>query len=803
MPRTQNHTSPHAFWLAALSAAVMGIAVIGVWTLLDNRAREHLDSITDSEVRMSEVLIQKDIDRRLTALNRIAQRWTTAAGIPQQIWEADADRYLLDMPGFNSIEWADATLRVRWSVPFSGKYPPLEDVDFSQDASARLAINAARESDQVRLSQPVENPMGDLGILAYAPVARDGQFDGVIIGRLKLKPWLDSVFDGFKSTEYQTRIFLNEQETYQHGDVGTTLDETWTRRSEFEIQGLRWTTVVSPSNELVSAVHSSGTLFILTVSLLSALFGLLVHQLLTSRTRARELHDTASQLATLFQNLPGMAYRVVLGTGVQIEFLSEGCHPLTGYSAAEFSEGHVTFLKLVHPDDRNRVRQTVRDAVDANQIYDLEYRILTKGNQERWLEHRGRAVGSLAEDAFLLEGFISDITDRKLAEMKLTEVRALQREAEETLRREHERLTVIIEHAHMGIVSYRFEQPFLTANRAFCRITGYTVDELKKMTVADLTHPDDRADSARLLAKAKLGEIDQFSQKKRYLRKDGNVINLQVVNAITHDAAGNIDLFIGQAEDLTPRLAAEAEARQHREQLAHVERLNVLGEMASGIAHEINQPLTAISLFSQAGKRLLDGGNFERLPDVFDKLSKHAQRAGAIIERIQAMTRQRESAKEVIDCNALVMEVAQLAEAEAHIRDIDIAVELNAEKLPVAVDSVQIQQVALNLLRNGMEAMRSVDCRHGDTILLKTTRCEDGDVMVEVVDSGSGVSEEAAAKLFQLFSTSKESGMGMGLSISRAIITAHGGQLNYKNNESGGATFSFNLPAATLGKQNG
>ncbi|MCH8059539.1 MAG: histidine kinase, partial [Proteobacteria bacterium] len=215
------------------------------------------------------------------------------------------------------------------------------------------------------------------------------------------------------------------------------------------------------------------------------------------------------------------------------------------------------------------------------------------------------------------------------------------------------------------------------------------------------------------------------------------------------------------------------------------------------IAHEINQPLTAISLFAQAGKRLFGAEKHDRLPEIFDKLSQHAQRAGAVIERMQSMARRQESAKEIVDCNALVEEVAKLAEAEARIRDMTIEVDTESELPPIEVDTVQIQQVALNLLRNGMEAMRSVDCRDGNAVKLQTKLLGDGDIEVAVIDKGCGVSEEVAKILFTPFSTTKESGMGMGLSISRAIITAHGGHLDFHNNDSGGATFFFTLPAAS------
>jgi two-component system sensor kinase FixL len=201
-------------------------------------------------------------------------------------------------------------------------------------------------------------------------------------------------------------------------------------------------------------------------------------------------------------------------------------------------------------------------------------------------------------------------------------------------------------------------------------------------------------------------------------------------------------------------------------------------------------------LFAEAGKRLFRAGNRDRLPEIFNKLSQHAQRAGAVIERMQTMARKQESAKEIVDCNALIEEAAELAEAEARIRDMTIEVVTEIDLPPAVVDTVQIQQVVLNLLRNGMEAMRSVDCRDSNSIRIQTKVCGDGDIEVSVIDTGGGVSEEVAGTLFTPFSTTKESGMGMGLSISRAIIIAHGGHLDFCNNDSGGATFFFTLPAA-------
>ena len=654
-PLSRDTPSRGAIWLALLAGFTTAVGVIAVWYVINDRAREHIDSATNYAISINQLLIRQDIDNRLSALDRLAQRWTAAGGTPRPIWEADAVRYVTDMPGFQSIEWADATLHIRWIVPLSGN-EAAQDLDITQTEQARAAVAAARESGKAILSQPFELAQGGLGIAAYIPVTRESQFDGVVVGVLRLESWLNAVIGRLQSTNYHARILLQDHEVYRLDAGDSSINDAWTERGDFETQGLTWTTLITPTREFVSAVHARSSTLILIVGLLfSVLVAIVVYLALVARFRSLQFHDTASRLTTLFQNLPGMAYRCVNQPNSPMEFVSEGCYALSGYSRDDFSERRVSWSELIHPDDRARVSQRMREAIDAGDTYELEYRILTRDKKERWMWERGRAVDSERSRDIRFEGFVRDISRQR---------------------------------------------------------------------------------------------------------------------------------------------AAEDEAQQRLEQLAHMDRLIMLDEMATGIAHEINQPLTAISLFATAGKRLLDAGNRERMPEIFDKLSQHAQRASAVIERIQSMARRQESTKELVDCNTLVEDVAKLADAEARIRDMTIEVETENYLPPVAVDAVQIQQVALNLLRNGMEAMRSVDCRDGNTITLQTSLCDDGDVKVAVIDKGCGVSEAGAKTLFTPFSTTKESGMGMGLAISHALVTAHGGYVDFLNNESGGATFFFTLPAA-------
>jgi two-component system sensor kinase FixL len=278
-------------------------------------------------------------------------------------------------------------------------------------------------------------------------------------------------------------------------------------------------------------------------------------------------------------------------------------------------------------------------------------------------------------------------------------------------------------------------------------------------------------------------------------RVDGEIAILDFSIRPIIDKDGNIVSLVTESHDVTEHKQAEEEAKQHRARIAHVTRLSTLGEMAAGIAHEINQPLTAISLFAQAGRRLIEAGDYDRIDEVCRKLTEHSLRAADVVERMQSLARQSESAKEIIDCNELILSAVKLAESEARINDIEVRFDKGESLPPVSADVVQIQQVALNLLRNGMEAMLPAQSGKERVVTIGTRLAEDGQILVTVRDNGHGVQDDCIDKLFVPFSTTKKSGMGMGLSISQAIVRAHGGHIDFRNNDGDGATFWFTLPA--------
>lgn len=487
--------------------------------------------------------------------------------------------------------------------------------------------------------------------------------------------------------------------------------------------------------------------------------------------------------SALFRSIPGMLYRGLNQPGWPVEVASDGCLELCGYTRAELENGEVSWGDIIEPRDRERVWLATQDAVANDAPYEFEYRIRTRTGEQRWVWERGQA-GTLAADGLVrLEGLVTDITSRKVMEQALADARAFSE--------------AVVESAVEAVITIDTFGRIETFNRSAQEMFGYRLSELVGRNVSILMpapYAGEHDTYIRNYLDTGIPRIIGTGREVRARRKDGTVfpIHLSVSEVALHPARK----FVGLIRDMSQQRAAERAAREHLEQLAHVDRLNMLGEMATGIAHEINQPLTAISLFSQAGKRLLDAGNAERLPDIFDKLSQHAERAGAIIERMQTMAKRGENAREIVDCNALVREIAELAEAEARLREIEIEVSTARDLPPVDVDAVQIQQVALNLLRNGMEAMQAIDRSGGNRITVATGLRDNGDVEVRVIDSGCGVPDDIAERLFTPFSTTKDSGMGMGLSLSRTIIMAHGGQLDFRNNANGGATFYFTLPPA-------
>jgi PAS domain S-box-containing protein len=264
---------------------------------------------------------------------------------------------------------------------------------------------------------------------------------------------------------------------------------------------------------------------------------------------------------------------------------------------------------------------------------------------------------------------------------------------------------------------------------------------------------------------------------------------------------GQIIGFLHSARDITERRRAEAEAHRRLTELAHVTRVATMGELAASLAHEINQPLTAILSNAQAAQRFLSATepDMDEIRQILDDIVSDDKRVSEVIRRMRALLKKQTPTYEEFDLNEVVMDCIALVNSAPLLDGLTIATEMNGDPMRVRADRVQLQQVIFNLMMNAAGAMRSAP-RASRTMLLKTAREDGRTVRVSVTDFGTGIDEHNLGRLFEPFYSTKPEGMGMGLSISQTIIKAHGGSMGAVNNPDGGATFYFTLPLAEEGR---
>ncbi len=370
--------------------------------------------------------------------------------------------------------------------------------------------------------------------------------------------------------------------------------------------------------------------------------------------------------------------------------------------------------------------------------------------------------------------------------------------SEEALRASEARFRSYFELGLIGMAVTSPAKGILEVNHELCRILGYPRHEMLQKTWAEMTHPDDLAADVHQFNRVMAGEIEGYSLDKRWIRKDGRVIHSIMSAKCLRRVDGSVDYFVGLVLDTTERKHAEEALQKSRAELSHVVRLTTLGELAATIAHEVNQPLGSIVNNANAALKIAaaEPKKQEELGEVLSDIVKDAERASSIIARIRELAKRSTPAKEPLKVNDLVRDVLALAQRELTGRGITVRIEFPEDLPRVIGDRVQLQQVVLNLVMNGAEAMSAVPGPRR-ILTIGAERLEltgEPAVLITVSDLGGGFGAGDPERLFERFYTTKPGGLGIGLRISRSIVVAHGGRLWAQANEHAGATFLFSLP---------
>lgn len=377
-------------------------------------------------------------------------------------------------------------------------------------------------------------------------------------------------------------------------------------------------------------------------------------------------------------------------------------------------------------------------------------------------------------------------------ELNYTRHQLLEREA---------KLNSILNASIEGIIVINKGGIIVSVNSAVEKIFGFNAEELIDNSISLLMPIAMRKNQNYYLEKylriyipKAIGQIREVEG----LRKDGTLVPLDLT--IAEFPLDGVQYFSGIVRDVSARKAQEQQEKEHLEKLSHVTRLGLMGEMASGIAHEVNQPLSAVVNYTQVCLRLLKNENPDlvKLSEIMQKTNVQALKAGQIIHNMREFVKPRKIHRSTVDINELIYDAITLFESDFKQHLIDMRFELTKSLPNVFIDRVQIEQVLLNLIRNSTEALRDLPQFTQRKLSIETSLNPHNYIEVRVKDNGPGLTPQQQEKILTPFFTTKSSGMGMGLSISRSLVESHHGTLHFNSKEDKGTTFYFTLPTENM-----
>jgi len=444
-------------------------------------------------------------------------------------------------------------------------------------------------------------------------------------------------------------------------------------------------------------------------------------------------------------------------------------------------------LQRTHPEDRVRIQRLIDRASQNANDFDIEHRLLMPDESVKHV----RVVGHLLETGqpgkTELVGAITDITERKRAEVALRRSEAYLEDAQRL--------------SHTG----SWARVSATGAMRYWSTECYSVLGFEPHggpppfeTFLQHVHPDDRAKVRETAENAGRAKVD-YELDYRIVHPDGNIRDIHTIAHPVLTPSGDVVEFVGTVMDVTERRQAEKERerlRQVQADLAHINRATTMGELTASLAHEINQPITAAATDARTCLRWLarEQPDLGEARESAERMVNAVTRAADIISRLRQLFKKGAPQTSLVNVSEVIQEMVVLLRSEASRHSVLILTELSEDLPRVVADRVQLQQVLMNLMLNGIEAMQ--DTKSGGQLTIRSLRGEGGQSLISVSDTGKGLPPDQADQIFNAFFSTKAQGTGMGLSISRSIIESHGGRLWATPNSGRGATFNFTLPSA-------
>ena len=756
-------------WVWSVPYVAIGIFAVAMLALVWGLQKRETDLQNDAlgrDVQWAEQTMRLHMQGTQDTLSQMAREMAEGK-LDRGAFQVRATQYLANTPELANLVWVDSGQIIRWTAPFeTTEWIAGERLAGAQPLSFAQALTSGRPT----YGEAYVNHRGAALLEVYVPVQYGRTYLGTLVGVYTIEGMVRHLVPNWFDEKYSLSIVDAAGQVLASNTTVRPADDALSYAIDFDPpgNGLALRAKAFRTDPGVARVVPLFLVVGLTLVVVLSLWALRSH--FQRRVRVEKERDRLFNLSLDMLCIAGMdgSFRRV----------NPAFGRVLGYSAEEITGRPL--LDYVHPEDLAATVDVLRQLA-AGQPASFEGRWRAADGRYRWLLW---AINPVPEEK-LLYAVAHDITDRREDEEKLKSAFAFRRAMGESL--------------VTGIRAIDLEGRIIFVNPAFCRMIGWSEQELLGMRPPFPYWPPEEAEQRRRdLDLTLAGQAPPGGIEMRVMHRDGHRFDVRMYLSPLIDSSGRQVGWMASMNDITERKRMEEETLRHQERLEQTSRLITMGEMASSLAHELNQPLSAIANYCMGSVNRLKSGDYRRedILAAMEKASAQAERAGKIIRRTREFVKKSEPVRAPAALAEIVEEAIGFAEIEARKAAVAIQVSIPPDLPPVFADRIMIEQVVLNLVKNGIESMQQTP---PDARALNLAARLDGEGMVEVTvaDRGCGMTDGQVERLYTPFFTTKAEGMGMGLNICRSIVEFHDGRLWVQPNPGGGSVFRFTLPVGT------